>query len=58
MWGIRFVRDEFLFVPHCDCNLLRKDLMAKVGIKIGIVKNGTESNTLITSCKMSEKYLC
>lgn len=35
--GDRFEMHEFLFVPNCDCNLLARDMMAKVGIQISIV---------------------
>lgn len=53
--GDRFKLHEFLFVPNCDCNLLGRDLMARIGMQISIVRSDTESETVISLCKMSEK---
>ena len=32
--GDGFEMEELLFAPHCDCNLLGRDLMPKFGIQI------------------------
>ena len=53
--GDRFEMHEFLFVPNCDCNLLGRDLMARMGMQIHIVKSDMESKTVVSLCKMSEK---
>lgn len=53
--GDEFEMHEFLYVPKCDCNLLGRDLMAKLGMQIDVAKGQSESNTVVTVHKFSEE---
>lgn len=44
-----FEMHEFLFASKSDCNLLGRDLVAKVGIQINIIKGNREANAVVTS---------
>lgn len=51
--GDRFEIHEFSYVPYCDYNLLGRDLMAKLGMQINIVKSDDRANTVVTLHKLS-----
>lgn len=53
--GDKFEMHEFLYVPNCNCYLLRRDLRAKLGMQINITKGKTESHTVVTLHKLLEK---
>ena len=50
-----FEMQEFLFAPNCDCNLLGRDLMPKLGMQVNNGKGDTQAGSAVPLCQMSDK---
>lgn len=46
--GDKYEMHEFLLAPDCDCNLLGREIMAKLEMQINIIRGDIEVNTAVT----------